>query len=306
MRKTADKGRRRFSRRAFLGPAVAVAICRLFAVDLFNVDPFAVNAAAARPLDEAQATGSIRIAVYRDFPPYSWNDGGVVRGIDADIAREIAASMGLKLDIMELTAGEAVSDDLRNAVWKGHYLGGGVADVMLHVPYDRQFSLRNPEAVILSPYQRERFALIRDPEKVDTGVIDNLPEVPIGVEIDSVPDFHLLGVGNGRLRSQLKHYMTADKAFDALWAGDVAAVMAPRTQVEAAQAARPAKGFVSAPVAVPPPMMSFWDIGFAVKENSRDLAVVVGDILAAMATDGRLEKIFKSYGATWEPIPLDD
>lgn len=290
----------RLGRRALLGLAAAFAACRLFAVDL------SIGSAVARPLDDVTASGSIRIAVYRDFPPYSWNDGGTVRGIDADIAREIARAMGLKLDVMEQTAGEKVSDDLRNAVWKGHYLGGGVADLMLHIPYDRLFGLQNPEAVLLSPYQRERFALIRDPEKVDSAIPENLPETPIGVEIDSVPDFYLLGLGGGRLRNVLKHYMTADKAFDALWAGEIGAVMAPRTQVEAALASRPDRGFKLAATPLPPPMMSFWDIGFAVKENSRDLAVVVGDILAAMAADGRLKAIFAKYGATWEPIPLDD
>lgn len=290
----------RFSRRALLGPAAVFAACRLFAVDFF------ISPAAARPLDDVTASGSIRIAVYRDFPPYSWNDGGVVRGIDADVAREIARVMGLKLDFMEQTAGEKASDDLRNAVWKGHYLGGGVADLMLRIPYDRQFGLLNPEAVLLSPYQRERFAVIRDPEKVDTGNPENLPETPIGVEMDSVPDFYLLSVGGGRLRDVLKHYMSADKAFDALWAGEVGAVMAPRTQAEAALASRPDRGFKVSVAPVPPPMAGFWDVGFAVNEKSRDLGVVVGDALAAMAADGRLKAIFAKYGATWEPIPLDD
>lgn len=296
MLKITDKPRLRMRRRALLGSAAAFAACRLFAVD----------PAAARPLDDVTQTGSVRVAVYRDFPPYSWKEDGVVKGIDVDIAREVAAALGVKLDLMEVTADENVSDDLRNAVWKGHYLGGGVADFMMRVPYDRAFGILNPEAVLFSPYHRERFLFLRDPERVDTAIIENLPEVPLGVEIDSVPDFHLVGVGGGRLRPQVKHYLTIDKAFDALWSGEVAAVLGPRTQVEAAVAARPQRGFVSSLTAMPAPLRGFWDVGVAVNEASRDLGYAVGDALAAMAADGRLTAIFARYGATWEGIPVDD
>lgn len=296
MTRTNQQGGRRFSRRALLGLAAAVAACRLFAVDL----------AVARPLDDVLAAGSVRVAVYRDFPPYSWKEDGVVKGIDVDIAREVAKTLGVKADIWELTADETASDDLRNAVWKGHYLGGGVADFMMRVPYDRAFGLLNPEAVLAAPYHRERFVFLRDPERVDTAVIENLPDVPLAVEIDTVPDFHLVSVAGGRLRANVKHYRSQELAFDALWSGEAAATAAPRSQVEAALAARPPRGFVMSPMTMPPPMRVFWDVGIAVNEASRDLAYAVGDALAALAEDGRMAAIFAKYGATWEPIPIDD
>lgn len=296
MRRTNQQGGRRFGRRALLGLATAAAVGRLFAVDL----------AVARPLDDVLAAGSVRVAVYRDFPPYSWKEDGVVKGIDVDIAREVAKTLGVKADIWELTADETVSDDLRNAVWKGHYLGGGVADFMMRVPYDRAFGLLNPEAVLAAPYHRERFVFLRDAERVDTAVIEDLPDVPLAVEIDTVPDFHLASVAGGRLRANVKHYRSQELAFDALWSGEAAATAAPRSQVEAALAARPPRGFVMSPMTMPPPMRVFWDVGIAVNEASRDLAYAVGDALAALAEDGRMAAIFAKYGATWEPIPIDD
>lgn len=301
MTRTHQQGGRRFCRRALLGLATAVAVGRLFAVG-----PLAVTPAAARPLDDVLAAGSMRVAVYRDFPPYSWKEDGAVKGVDVDIAREVAKTLGVKADIWELTAGETVSDDLRNGVWKGHYLGGGVADFMMRVPYDRAFGVLNPEAVLAAPYHRERFVFVRDPERVDTSVIDDLPDVPLAVEIDSVPDFHLVSAAGGRLRPNVKHYMTMTLALDALWSGEAAAAAGPRTQVEAALATRPQRGFVVTPLNMPPPMRASWDVGIAVNEASRDLAYAVGDALAAMAADGRMAAIFAKYGATWEPIPIDD
>ena len=83
---------------------------------------------AAPNLDDLKAAGGLRVALYRDFPPYSWQEAGEMRGIDADLARAIGRELGLKVTFMPLTPADDVDGDLRNAIWKGHYLGGGTAD----------------------------------------------------------------------------------------------------------------------------------------------------------------------------------
>ncbi len=85
---------------------------------------------AAPNLDDLKAAGGLRVAVYRDFPPYSWQEAGEMRGIDADLARAIGRELGLKVTFMPLTPADDVDGDLRNAIWKGHYLGGGTAELM--------------------------------------------------------------------------------------------------------------------------------------------------------------------------------
>jgi ABC-type amino acid transport substrate-binding protein len=143
---------------------------RRLALSLFLLlvaPPFAPNGArAAATLDDIMARGELVVAVYRDFPPFSFHTGGEVAGVDVDLARALAKRLGLKAAIMEVTAGETVDDDLRNAVWKGHYLDHKTADVMVHVPTDRVFMLRNTNAVIFAPYFRERVVVARNPEKV--------------------------------------------------------------------------------------------------------------------------------------------
>lgn len=260
--------------------------------------------AGARPLDEVTAAGRLRVAVYRDNPPFSSRDGGALAGVDVDLARIIAERLGVGIEYMELTAGETVADDLRNAVWKGHYLGGGVADIMMHVPYDREFGLRNAEAVLFAPYQRERFALARNPMRMTQPMLAALPDEPVGVEVDSIPDFFLLGAFGGRLRDRVVHYTTIPEAVAALTAGEVAAVVATQSQVEAALGGR-AKDFPVTPVTFPGMMASSWDIGLAVKDNSRDLAYAVGDVVAAMLEDGTVAAVFARHGVTHNAVVME-
>lgn len=260
--------------------------------------------AGARPLDDVMAAGRLMVAVYRDNPPFSHRKGGALVGVDVDLARAIAGRLGVGVEFMELTAGETVSDDLRNAVWRGPVVGGGVADVMMHVPYQKEFGLRNPEAVLFGPYQREGFALARNPMRMTQPMLASLPDEPVGVEIDSIPDFYLLGAFGGRLRERLVHYMTIPEAVEALVKGDVAAVVATQSQVEAALGDR-AAGFPITPVTFPGMMASSWDIGMAVKENSRDLAYAVGDAVTAMLEDGTLPEIFRKHGVTHNAIPVE-
>ncbi|MFD2782907.1 hypothetical protein ACFS32_19705 [Novosphingobium pokkalii] len=78
----------------------------------------------------------LRVAIYQDNAPWSWEEGGQIKGIDADLGRALAAALGVKADLAIFPAGESVEDDLRNAVWRGGLLGFQAADVMLHVPFD--------------------------------------------------------------------------------------------------------------------------------------------------------------------------
>jgi len=272
-----------------------LALCLLAAVMVAAGAPVSVSAA---PLDEVMAKGVVRIAVYRDFPPFSWRDRGELKGADVDLAREIAGGLGVRLELMELAADENMDDDLRNAVWKGHYLGGGVADIMLHVPVNRDFALRNEHVAILGPYQRESFAIARDPSLInDSATLAVFQSEKIGVELDSIPDFYLMGAFGGRLGSNVVHYTTVEQAIDGLRSGTVAAVMAPRSQLEGA-IGQDAGRFPIGAMPTPGLINAQWDIGMAVKENSRDLAYKIEDIVNSLLVHGALREIYRRHGLT--------
>ncbi|HSF47431.1 MAG TPA: amino acid ABC transporter substrate-binding protein, partial [Burkholderiales bacterium] len=108
---------------------------------------FFCASAPAEGLQAVRENGRLRVAVYKDFPPFSANG----EGIDVDLAAALAAKLGLKLELFWIQPDESVEDDLRNAVWKGHYLGGGVADVMLHAPVDPEYARRIEKVRLFGP-----------------------------------------------------------------------------------------------------------------------------------------------------------
>jgi len=256
--------------------------------------------ASARPLDDVVSAGAVRIGVYRDNPPFSFRRDGKLVGVDVDIGRALAERLKVEPTYMEITAGETVDDDLRNAVWKGHYLGGGVADVVLGVPYDRAFAQRNPNAAFFAPYLRQEFALAHSPSAAGGTGLEAFRSEKIGVELGSLPDFFLTSTLQGALRANVVHFQTVREAAKALLAGQVAGVMATRIQLEDALGER-LKDFAVSAATMQPLGRSTWQIGIAVKEDSRDLGYAAEDILAALIADGTMAAIFRSYGLTYRP-----
>lgn len=256
---------------------------------------------AAAPLDKVRALGLLRVAVYKDNRPWSWNDGGTLRGIDVDLADALAKGLGVRSEVVEFLAGDDMSDDLRNVVWRGGLLGFKPCDVMMHVPLDRKLQIDNGEVVILGPYCREGFAAVCGNDQADCDVPP--PEFKgkrIGVELESIPDFYVLGGFGGVLRTSAVHFPTGYDAVAAVGAGRADVAIATRAQVDAAlhDLANPAILRRKAPLqALPSPG---WDVAMAVKEDSRSLGDAIEAQVAAMTADGRMAALFGKYGVEWK------
>ncbi|MGB0696813.1 MAG: substrate-binding periplasmic protein [Rhodospirillaceae bacterium] len=257
--------------------------------------------ADARPLDTVMESGTITIGVYRDLPPYSTNDGSGVKGIDVEVGAELARRMGLKVAYLELTADENLDDDLRNGVWKGSVVGGGVADVMLHMPADRQVDARNELAVLFGAYHRERFMLAYDAQVA--GEQPTLPlfahDLKIGAELDTLPDIFLSGAMGGRLLSNVRRDASVEGAVARMIDGELAAVMGEETRLRAALKDQDPERYKVGSMPMPGFAVTGWDLGTAVKSDSRDLGYKVRRLLDDMEEDGTLERIFAAHGAIW-------
>jgi polar amino acid transport system substrate-binding protein len=266
--------------------------------------------AQVRAYDDMVAAGSLRVAVYDDFFPYSQRDGGTPRGVDVALAEALAAGLGLRLELLWVTPGEKLDDDLRNFIWKGHYLRPKeLADVMLRAPYDREFSNRrnelgelvNEQVVMFAPYQRERWQVAYDSRR-----LEEVPSVavfayhPIGVEVESVPSFYLSSVFGGRMAKNTRHYPSPSLAFAAMRQGEVDAVMAMRGEIDGLLHAAGDTRLKAADNAYPEMGQQVWDIGMAVHESNRQLAYALEEVLDGLIRSGELRRLYQDAGLRYE------
>lgn len=263
-----------------------------------------------RAFDDIIESGVLKVAMYENFPPYSYQQDGQPRGVDFELAQKLAEGLGLKLEVLWVTPDETLDDDLRNFIWKGHYLRRDVlADVMLRVPYDREFSYKRNElgelinelVVMFGPYQRERWQTAYDDRR-----IEDVPSVAvfqyhsIGVEVDSVPSFYLSSVFEGRLAKNLHHYPSVQQAFAALKEGEVDATMAMRGEIEWLMAQAGDSHLKLAENAYPNMGKQVWDLGMAVHESNRQLAYALEEVLEPLILEGGMEKLYAKHGLHYE------
>ncbi|WP_374326711.1 substrate-binding periplasmic protein [Azonexus sp.] len=257
--------------------------------------------AVADALETIRQRGRLRIAVYNDFPPYSLAGG---KGIDADLGRAIAARLGVAAEIVGFNADEDMSDDLRNMVWKGHYLGTQPADLMLHVPVDEGLARANDKVRIFGTYHRESLAVARNPQRVPAlagsaaVALEVFTREKIGVETATLADAFLLSVLNGRLRENVVHFTSVAEASRALAGGQIAAVLAPRAELEAALSGSQQVVLESANFAEL--KIDGWPLGMAVKAEEAALAEAVGAAVADLRRDGSIAAIFRQHGITYQ------
>lgn len=262
---------------------------------------------SARSLEQIEESGYIEFAIYRDFPPYSFVSDGAPAGVDVELGKAIAAELGLEPRWFWLTADETVDDDLRNAVWKGSVIERRVADVMLRVPYDRQYSYaidgyglpRHDRVVMLAPYQTESWVMARDLNK--TAKVRNLAifqHQPIGVELDSLPDFFLTGFLAGRLRDNVRHYLRIDQALSDLLAGQLSAVAGMRSQLEWGLRTRPDYIDIDSDGLEAMGRLS-WDIGIAIRHDFRPLGYRLQGIIADLVSSGAMAEMMAGQGLSY-------
>lgn len=266
----------------------------------------ALPLAAMRPaladeqLYSTHQRGRLRIAVYNKFPPYS--DAG--KGIDVDLGEAIARKLGLVPEIVGFKAAEDMNDDLRNMVWKGHYLRGEPADVMMHVPVDQILAKANDQVRIFGQYHHESMAMARIASRVPAPngsaavALEVFTREKIGVEGGTLADFFLLGALHGRLRENVVHFYSVGEAAKALGEGAVSAVLAPHGELEGALQGEKRFAVDEAKLAELP--IRRWPLGMAVKAGATDLAAALARATDELKRDGTVAAIFERHGITWQ------
>jgi ABC-type amino acid transport substrate-binding protein len=238
------------------------------------------------------------VAVYNDLPPFH----AAGKGIEVELAGALAQSLGVALSLLPFNADDSMNDDLRNVVWKGHYLGWGPADVMLHVPVDRVLMQGNPKVSIFSPYWRERIVIARDLTKLPK--LDSLEPLrgkPVAAAGQSLAGWLMLGADDGAYRDTLRTQLSQGvEAAELLRKGEVVAACGMSSELESVLGRDPR--FEITPLPVPRAPRDGWVVGLAVKQESADLAAALRDSMEQLAAAGRLKSMFASAGLNWQRI----
>lgn len=250
------------------------------------------------PLDKIRKRGSLVVGLYTDMPPFHVAGAG----IDVDLAAALAEALGLKLSVLPFPAGENMEDDLRNMVWKGHYLGYGPADVLMHVPVNKVLMDGTPQVEIFGPYYRERLAIARNLEKVPVlDAMSRIAGLPVAVPGQSLSGWLLLGAENGAYREQMQtRWADGAEAAQALMRGDVPLAAGMVSELESV--VRGDKRFAIEAMPLPRAPRDGWAVGMAVKKDSTRLAQALQGSLNNLVNNGKLAQIFAKYSVSWKPV----
>jgi ABC-type amino acid transport substrate-binding protein len=278
-------------RRAFLAAALPLAL---------GVPSLAM-AQDKSAMEKIRASGVLKIALYKDNDPYSDGTMAKMTGLDVSLAQALARALQLSPSFLPFDAGENMADDLRNMVWKGHYLGYGPADVMLHVPVDKYFMEQNRQAFIFAPYAREHLVVLHNPKVLEQVYNpEDLEGRKIVVEQGTGAASAMMGYKGGLLRDRVSLFKSGIDAAKTVLEGQADAAFVSLAQAEAAVFALKLqrKDWAFSKLTMPGVPPNGWPLGMAVKADNKELAGLLDGSLDALRASGELLAIFQSHGLT--------
>jgi ABC-type amino acid transport substrate-binding protein len=248
----------------------------------------------ATALAKVKARGRLVVGIYNEMPPF--HVAG--KGIDVELARALSKALGVELSLLPFNADENMNDDLRNLVWRGHYLGFGPADVLLHVPVDRPLMEGNPRVEIFAPYFRERNVIARNLQQVPT--MESMAAFAgkrIAVPGQSLAGWLLIGADSGAYREQLTTtWKDGTEAAKALLRGEVAAAAGLASELESVLAGDARFAIEPLPL---PMLRNGVAVGMAVKKEAKDLAEALQAATNQLVASGELGRLFAAGGVAW-------
>ncbi len=258
----------------------------------------AVLAQESNALERIRTRGKLTVAVYNTMPPFHASGAG----IDVEIAEQLARALGVTLNLLPFNAGENMGDDLRNMVWKGHYLGFGPADVLLHVPVDKPLMDSQQQTLIFAPYYKESVALayrIGPVPRIDS--LADIKGLKVAVPGQTLAGWLLLGADDGAYREQLVTHMDdGTQAARLLLSADVDVAAGNASELHSVL--KGDKQFRVIPLPIPRAPRNGWAVGMAVKKNAPELAHALQAAINSMTTDARMSQIFAGHGVPWAAV----
>jgi polar amino acid transport system substrate-binding protein len=206
----------------------------LLAVSLMTVVTF--SAAHADQLDTVIKRGVLNCGVVLDFPPMGYfNQENKAAGFDVDYCNDLAAALGVKSEIMNLTWGDRIPS-----------LVSGKTDVVIGSTSD---TLERAKSVGFSyPYFIFKFQVI---SKKDSGIstFDDLKNVKVGAALGTTYETEYLAYAekHGWGKSNYTSFKSENDAYLGLYQGKVDAVISTNTNIATKLQTKEFKDFVAGP-----------------------------------------------------------
>ena len=218
------------------------------------------------------AGGVLVMATNAEFPPYEYHDGGVIVGIDAEIAKAIADELGMELEIEDIAFDSIIPE-----------ITTGKADMGLAgmtVTEDRKQSVDFTDT-----YAKASQKII---VKEDSAIAspDDLTGVIVGVQQGTTGDIYVSDLeADG---TTVERYNKGFEAVQALSQGKIDAVVID---------GEPAKTFVAQTEGLKILEESFTDeeYAIAVKKGNTELLEKINGALKTLKDNGTLDEIVAKY-----------
>jgi ABC-type amino acid transport substrate-binding protein len=265
--------------------------------------------ANARSIEEIKDSGYIMIAVYKDFPPYSYEEKGKLKGIDVDLGKIIAKSLGVEAKWYLTGSDESLSDDLRNVIWRGNLVHKNKADMMFRIPYDYDYmrltdkqtgELETEMVSIKGPYHSEKWVIATHkkiiPKITTLGVF---AYQTVGVELDTLPDAHLSAFARGLINKNVKHYFHFEDAIKDFKNGKLDAIAGLKSQLEFYLDYQHNKDNIYLSDSIPQVSRNHWDIATVTEISYKPLSYHIDGVISKEFEKGTIKKIFEKYGVSY-------
>ena len=222
---------------------------------------------------ESEAAGGVLVmATNAEFPPYEYHEGQEIVGIDVDIAKAIAAELGMELEIEDVAFDSIIPE-----------ITSGKADIGLAgitVTEDRKGS------VDFSDTYAKASQMIIVKEDSEIAGPEDLKGVVVGVQLGTTGDLYVSDLeADG---TTVERYNKGFEAVQALSQGKIDAVVID---------GEPAKTFVSETEGLKMLDEAFTEeeYAIAVKKGNTELLDKVNAALASLEEKGTLDEIIGNY-----------
>lgn len=232
------------------------------------------NAAADTSLADVKSAGKLTIATSPDFPPFEELKNNEVVGIEIDIMKKIADSLGVELEIVEMDF-----DSVIPGVQAGKF-DAGVSGIT--ITEDRQ-----KNADFTDPYFLASQAIVVMADS-DIKTKADLEGKKISVQTGTTAEDYCMSNGYDVLA-----FVANNDACSALTSGKVDAWVVDNEVAIDLSAKTDGKTIVLDEAMTSEPY------GFAFKKGSTTLVEEINTILNGFITDGTVEAIFKEYGVPY-------